>query len=308
MNLQHFLLRHTQHQDEFFATDQFPLDDEEIADTAINAMLLIMNNKVIPTGNTRGLIDDYAPMVASGIRFPWKDRVALGLCVDTLNDQLPDYAAIGLTRRTHRIFAQAVTISVCRHNLLKKNIKTALSCASSIFRTTYVRGFDGFSRNLCGHSSRDIETIVTGGYAGAMPNGDVIGVDDSGGIDLFHANILAYVVSIHNDRRYFWEVAATESFWDRYPAKAMFSIDEEYIKSLFYARTIPITATGRLRPILHWVSAHKRRLKEGVDIDVKKHLRGVDAFEMHGVNFSITEPRKLKSAHVSVETPHAQLL
>lgn len=102
MNLQHFLARHTEipEQQKFFLTDQFPLDDEQIADTAINAMLLVMNNSTRPAANLKMTrIEDYAPLVASGIRFPWKDRVALSNCIDTLNDELPRFAAIGLTRR-----------------------------------------------------------------------------------------------------------------------------------------------------------------------------------------------------------------
>lgn len=303
MNLQHFLLRNTpvpEHQD-FFSADQFPLDDEAIADTAINAMLLVMNNSTRPATNTKKTrIEDYAPLVVAGVRFPWKDRIALSSCVDTLNDQIPDYTAIGLTRHSKHIFAQAVSISTVRPNSLPRFARVALNGAESFYRTTYIKGFDGLSRAMVNHGSDDLETVTDGGFAGVMPDGYVIGVDDYGRMSTWHGNLLAYAVSIHNDRRYFWEVTATEAFWDGHPAKAMFSIDVEYIKSLFYARSVPLTATGRLRPILHWVTAHKRRMKEGIDIDVRKHLRGIDTFEMHGVNFGITEPRKAQAPNAKV--------
>lgn len=304
MNLQHFLLRNTpvpEHQD-FFSADQFPLDDEAIADVAINAMLLVMNNSTRPatTGKTTR-IEDYAPLVAAGVRFPWKDRIALSSCVDTLNDQIPDYTAIGLTRHSKHVFAQAVSSAVVGFGTLPRFAKVALHGARSVYRTTYIKGFDGLSRGMVDRGSDDIETVADGGYAGVMPDGYVIGVDDYGRMSTWHANLLAYAVSIHNDRRYFWEVTATESFWDGHPAKAMFSIDVEYIKSLFYARSVPLTATGRLRPILHWVTAHKRRMKEGIDIDIRKHLRGIDAFAMHGVNFGITEPRKAHAPNAGVK-------
>lgn len=295
MNLQHFFARHISipEQQGFFSTDQFPLDDEEIAETAINAMLLVMNNTTRPATKMKtARIEDYVPLVASGVRFPWKDRIALSGCVDTLNDELPQFTAIGLTRRANSIFAQAIGCCTVNFKSLPRFAKVALHGADAVYRVTYFRGFDGLSRGMTDRGSKDIETVTNSGYAGVMPDGYVIGVDDYGRMSKWHGSILAYAVSIHNDRRYFWEVTATEAFWDGFPAKAMFSIDEEYIKSLFYARSVPLTAAGRLRPILHWVSSHKRRLKEGIDIDVKKHLRGIDSFVMHGVNFGITEPRR----------------
>lgn len=295
MNLQHFLQRHIPlpESESFFSADQFPLDDEAIADIAINAMLLVMNNSTRPLNNWQTTrIEDYAPLVASGVRFPWKDRIALSSCIDTLNDEIPQYTAIGLTRKNKSVFAQAIGCAVVKRDSMPRFVRIALNGAQSFYRTSYICGFDGLSRSMVRHGSDDIETVTDGGYAGVMPDGYVVGVDDYGRMSTWHANLLAYAVSIHNDRRYFWEVTATEAFLDGHPAKALFSIDEEYIKSLFYARSVPITATGRLRPILQWVSAHKRRMKEGIDIDVKKHLRGIDAFEMHGVNFGITQPRR----------------
>lgn len=293
MNLQHFLLRHTPpaETEQFFDTDQFPLDDEAIADTAINAMLLIMNNqtRAVASGeHTR--VEDYAPLVKYGVRFPWKDRIAFGSCVDLNNDALPDCAVVGLTRTSNSIFARA--IGVCEIPKAPPNVRMSMQGAVSIYRTSLLSGCNGLSRSVAPRGSDELETLVQGGYAGVMPDGQVVGADSSGRMDAWCRNLLSYAVSVHNDRRYFWEVTATEAFWDGFPARAMFSIDEEYIKSLFYARSLPMTAKGRMRPILHWVAAHKRRIKEGTDIDVKKHLRGINAFEMHGVNFCITEPRK----------------
>lgn len=293
MNLQHFLMKNIAPRGEFFCSDQFPLDDESIADTAINAMLLVMNNSTRASCHTQNtIIDDYAPLVAAGVRFPWKERIALSRNIDNLNDEMPKFAAIGLTKSTKGIFASAVSCSTVRHEQLPTFAKRALSGSIRTYRTTYIEGYDGLSRGMATRKSRDLETVIDGGFAGMMPDGFVVGVTDSGAMSAWHAEMLAYVVSLYNDRRYFWEVTAAEQFWDGHPAKAIFSIDEEYIKSLFYARSLPITSTGRMRPILHWVSAHKRRIKEGINIDIRKHLRGVDSFAMHGVNFSITEPRK----------------
>lgn len=255
-------------------------------------MLLVMNNKTRAKTGERLLIDDYAPLVASGVRFPWKDRITLANRVDFLNDEMPSYAAVGLVYRESGLFASAITISATLSKRLPRLAKTVLYGATEVYRAAYIAGFNGLTRSMAGRKSSDMESVVCGGYAGLFRDGFVIGVNDLGKPDTFYANVLAYAISVYNDRRYFWEVMAVEPFFSGYPAKVFFSIDEEYIKSLFYARSIPITDTGRLRPILHWVSAHKRRIKEGIDIDVRNHLRGITSFEMHNVSFKITAPFK----------------
>lgn len=85
----------------------------------------------------------------------------------------------------------------------------------------------------------------------------------------------------------FWKVKAKEE-----DAHATFGVDESQIKSLFYARNLPTTTTGRKRPILHWVSAHRRRIKEGIEIDIKEYLRGTTDFVMNGTKFEIISPKK----------------
>ena len=79
-------------------------------------------------------------------------------------------------------------------------------------------------------------------------------------------------------------------------AKARFGIYESQIKSLLYARQLPMTVTGRKKPILHWVKAHQRRLKEGIDIDVKRHLRGESEIVMNGTRFQIIYPRSVQNS------------
>lgn len=295
MNLQHFFSKSLPDPDfSFFQSDQFPLDDEAIADIAVNAMLLVMNNATRSIANgSSTTIHDYAPLVAYGVRFPWRERIALAHQVDTVNDDVPRYACIGLVRPRRRVFAQAVTMSALSHQDVPKSARSTLCGATSVFRVSWLTGWDGLPGSLTDDKAKDIETVVEGGFAGLMRDGRTVGSTESGRLSGQSASMLAYIISMHNDRRYFWEVSASEPFADGFDAKAMFSVDESYIKSLFYARSLPMTASGRLRPILHWVSAHKRRLERGVDIDVRKHLRGIDAFAMHGTRFRITEPRKL---------------
>jgi hypothetical protein len=114
-----------------------------------------------------------------------------------------------------------------------------------------------------------------------IPNSDEIIQTDMLGVSL--------TFGLYQDRRYLWNVAAKEGI-----AKATFGVYPEQIKSLFYAREMPMTETGRKRPILHWVASHQRRLKNGIDIDIEKHLRGVNEFVYQGTKFIITRPTKNK--------------
>lgn len=114
-----------------------------------------------------------------------------------------------------------------------------------------------------------------------------------GSIDLDNESITSDIgwttstIGFYQDRRYLWNVTANEGI-----AKATFGVYPEQIKSLFYSRELPMTETGRKRPILHWVAAHQRRLKNGIDIDIEKHLRGINEFFYQGTKFVISRPMK----------------
>ncbi|WP_298440351.1 hypothetical protein [Geobacter sp.] len=117
-------------------------------------------------------------------------------------------------------------------------------------------------------------------------------------------------LSLLADTKYLWMVTTEEPFQlsdSRGHAKVHFGIEEPMIQSLFYARSLPMTASGRRRPILHWVSAHKRRLEKGVEIDIAKYLRGVEAFSMGNLNFQITQPYK-RGNPAGLTTRHGALV
>lgn len=97
----------------------------------------------------------------------------------------------------------------------------------------------------------------------------------------------ACVLNLGSDNKHLWNVTAKEGI-----ARATFGVYPEQIQSLFYAREMPMTETGRKRPILHWVAAHHRRLKNGIEIDIEKHLRGINEFVYQGTKFQITRPLK----------------
>lgn len=96
--------------------------------------------------------------------------------------------------------------------------------------------------------------------------------------------ILQYVA----DERHCWRIEAIES-----NARVRLGCEREEVKSLLYARELPLTATGRKRPILHLVSAHRRRVREGIEIDIERFLRGTREVEMGGTLFRVHPPLAL---------------
>ena len=47
-------------------------------------------------------------------------------------------------------------------------------------------------------------------------------------------------------------------------------------------------------PILHLIESHKRRIKNGIDIDITAYLRGQQTVEIDGTIFTINPPQVLK--------------
>lgn len=91
------------------------------------------------------------------------------------------------------------------------------------------------------------------------------------------------------DLRFCWSITAQEK-----TAKATLGCMQGEIKSLLYARDLPITTTGRKRPILHLVEAHKRRIRLGIDIDVTSFLRGVRTVEIGDTKFTVNPPFSIR--------------
>lgn len=91
------------------------------------------------------------------------------------------------------------------------------------------------------------------------------------------------------DRRHCWSITAQER-----TARAHLGCMMEEVKSLLYARSLPMTATGRKRPILHLVESHKRRLRNGTDVDVTAFLRGQQTVEIGGTVFNVNPPATLQ--------------
>lgn len=71
------------------------------------------------------------------------------------------------------------------------------------------------------------------------------------------------------------------------------STDGEGIRELAQIREGPRTSTGRKRPILHWVKRHMRKKsRSDGEIEIPRHLRGLEEFEIDDFMFRIVEPQK----------------
>ena len=98
---------------------------------------------------------------------------------------------------------------------------------------------------------------------------------------------LSSALQYEADKKFCWVISVNDE-----KGKIQIGCTREEVKSLFYARNLPMTKTGRKRPIIHLVEAHKRRLQNGTDINIDNYLRGVKTVEMGGVIFSISQPRQ----------------
>lgn len=99
----------------------------------------------------------------------------------------------------------------------------------------------------------------------------------------------AVALQLLADKRHCWTITAQEKV-----ARAHLGCMTEEIKSLLYARNLPMTSTGRKRPILHLVEAHKRRIRSGIDVDVTAFLRGQQVVEIGGTVFKVNAPEKIR--------------
>lgn len=102
----------------------------------------------------------------------------------------------------------------------------------------------------------------------------------------------AGAISLLADRRYLWNIKTIEHICHGMDAIVNFGVEKEMVKSLVFARDNPLTDTGRKRPILHWVQSHLRRIRKGIDVNIKKHLRGISKFNIGELTFEITKPVK----------------
>jgi len=96
---------------------------------------------------------------------------------------------------------------------------------------------------------------------------------------------LGAAIQFIDDRRHIWTITAQNDV-----SKVTVGADAESVKSLLYARSLPMTNTGRKRPILHIVHAHKRRVASGTEIQIDDFLRGSPEVVMDGTKYTVSAP------------------
>jgi hypothetical protein len=94
------------------------------------------------------------------------------------------------------------------------------------------------------------------------------------------------------DKRFCWSIAAQDL---GQAGTALVGCMREEIKSLLYARSLPMSETGRKKPILHLVEAHKRRMRNGIEIDITGFLRGQDKVEIGSTLFTVNPPKIIQA-------------
>lgn len=225
-----------------------------------------------------------------GPYFPTKDRLMIdGGVVDLLNDDLPQMASfavdgqIGRNKSEDNEAAGYLKMGFARRiNRLPRQLRP--TCFNPVAHYEVLIWIPSDQ-----HEKGSFMTKIWGSInqQGKIFNADTPETCATQKDAITAILLLSAILQFYNDSKYLWNVAAVEQ-----EARATFGVYEDEVKSLFYSRTLPVTMTGRKRPILHWVAAHRRRIKEGIDIDIEKYLRGISEFEMNGTMFRITRPQR----------------
>lgn len=228
-------------------------------------------------------ISDVGLFYQTGVYIPCVNRVAFTREVDLLNDGLPDLmVAANIDRNEPDDYTTAFMVrpvtKIPRHVLLPprcvKKYKLVVMCADK--QNKMELGYLYFGINKHGHILPPIEKW-------------------GGNSALIQAEAQIYpslTINACADSKYLWLAKCEENISTHVDLKLLLGLSPEHIKSLFYARTLPLTETGRKRPILHWVRAHKRRIKEGIEIDISTYLRGISHVSLDGLDFEIIQPTK----------------
>lgn len=276
------------------------LESEELTDAAYQVFLDMMVdgwNGQIGFNKSEFHVSDVGLMYTVGPYLPCVRRVSFSQHTDLRVDGLPGIRIVG------EVNDKATVVSMIRPiDRLPNDIQLI---APSIRKYKYVAVYksrekkNASTRGTMPHAAAqgdNMDALVL--YFGINRDGRVISSYNkrAGRPEMWHAASMLYPAMTINawaDSKYLWIAQTSE---DVFKAKRKLTlrlgVSKEHIKSLFYARSLPLTETGRKRPILHWVRAHQRRTKEGIDIDIEPFLRGITELEMDGLRFRITQPDK----------------
>lgn len=260
------------------ATDNWSQDEFEdhIVATLISLYEGRINSKSRTRGNKPSRLSESQLIRARilGPYIPGKDRLVWPQQFDLANDPLPETACVSLAGETPEHY---------RHTALIERIKELPPGVGALtppfFRVSYFMyrhkgAVEGFTAYFAMDPEGRIHLAPMGGFEWKDEDNEAI-------------TMASQVLQSEADRRFCWQIEAKEK-----QARVFLGCREEQIKSLLYARTLPLTATGRKRPILHLVEAHRRRLRDGTDIKIDEFLRGVPEVEMGGTLFRVHAPSK----------------
>lgn len=272
-------------------------DSEDLTDALLRIYLSLMPTKGWAANpqhrnSTGDHLVDIASLYRYGLWLPCVSRVVLAAQIDTRNDGLPDFAALPRFDRGH--------ISFFASRKLKKPPRGwgAVPGSSAFYMSSWFMPQKP-DDEMTGVNRRERGTMTVVSHPVSVVNDRIVPMVC--GTPVWMTVGLAAVafdtaaaLSTAADFRHLWNVETEENTTGvkavRTPLRL--GVDRELVKSLFYARQLPVTESGRRRPILHWVRAHQRRVQAGTDIDIRKHLRGITEFEMDGFPFKITNPTK----------------
>ncbi len=279
-------------------------DSEDVVDKAYSTLLNIMELEpkadYLCAHQLGGHGTDMTPFYAviDGIYIPgstrsyWLGRFDVGV------DDFPKSGCVYVVPNKDQLFAY---VAVTRQKYLEKKDFGGSKRAVAYYKMAHVTFYNAKIAKLKKEDRQHVYPVVTITYFQIEPDGTVnISLSPElikagCNFNVFDAyNLGAGALSLLADRKYLWNIRTSETCGKRMDveAKADFGIEEEMVKSLCYARSAPLTPADRKRPILHWVRQHKRRIEKGIDVDVRKHLRGITEFTMGDLAFSITEPVK----------------
>lgn len=237
----------------------------------------------------------------AGFLLPCSERIVLTGQVDLVNDALPQSA--GLVAKVPST-GEWVFESIFAAD--KMPVGFASPVAGKVYGSTLLYGknkIDRIDRRTIGNNVLAFDTsfvvVKNDGVIVPCVDRSFVNHGRTGMANALFCTIAAEVINAWSDRRHQWQVTTSEHVINAYQTPLILGVTAEHVKSLFYARSLPVTEGGRKRPILHWVRAHERRIAAGVDVDVRKHLRGITEFSMEGFDFKIVEPVKESLARIA---------
>lgn len=287
--------------------DYWAQDDFE--DTVAVGIIACFESKIKKNKNVVGndrLKDEHLKLVrSSGLYFPSNSRIVLheqnngDYYFDVKNDKLPKYGCISFradldeTPGKYHGYSQIFYYRQV-HNLGENWHKRGPGIPYEIFNIYMTNnGVEGERTFITVSDSGKIKACdkVLSDVRGYMPGVKVnmLSMASKEPHIISEREVNAYfALQYLADKKHCWSITAQEKI-----AKVHLGCMNEEIKSLLYARSVPMTEAGRKRPILHLVEAHKRRMKNGIDIDVTQFLRGTQTVEMAGTLFTVNPPKNL---------------